>query len=57
VEATFQKDKPRKGSLEVFMVKDGKEHELWSAVDLGPPRALKEPDHDKIVALVKQLLA
>ncbi len=56
VEASMNKDKPRRGALEVKLVKDGKDYELWTAVNLGPPRNLKEPDMEAIVSRVKALI-
>ncbi len=52
----MNKDKPRRGALEVKLVKDGEDFELWTAVNLGPPRNLKEPDMEAIVSRVKALI-
>eukprot|EP01135_Chromosphaera_perkinsii_P004960 Nk52_evm4s307 gene=Nk52_evmTU4s307 len=51
-------DKPRRGAFECTFVrsKDKKSVEIWTGVKKGPPRKLKWPDHDEIIAKVKKEL-
>ena len=47
--------KPKRGSFEIFLVKDG-DVLLWSGAEKGPPRKLKFPEHTKIIELTKKHL-
>jgi len=50
-------EKPRSKSFEfIFIDSDGTEETLWSGLKLGPPRALKFPDKEKLVELFRAKL-
>jgi len=51
-------EKPRKGSFDISLEKDGKLEVLWSGLKKGPPRSDKfpEPFDDWISTIVKPKL-
>jgi len=56
IEVSLNPDgKPKRGSFEIFLVKDG-DVLLWSGAEKGPPRKLKFPEHTKIIELTKMHL-
>jgi len=56
IEVSLNPDgKPKRGSFEIFLVKDG-DVLLWSGAEKGPPRKLKFPEHTKIIELTKKHL-
>lgn len=39
--------KPKRGSFEIFIEKDGEKTQVWSGITKGPPRKDKFPDVEK----------
>lgn len=54
-EVEYNPSKPRKGSFEFTLVKDGKETLVWTGIKKGPPRKEKFPEtSDLIVDEIKK---
>uniref|UniRef100_A0A8C5HJR7 Selenoprotein H n=1 Tax=Gouania willdenowi TaxID=441366 RepID=A0A8C5HJR7_GOUWI len=49
-------EKPRRSSFEVTLKDEGKETCLWTGIKKGPPRKLKFPQPDVVVAALKEAL-
>jgi hypothetical protein len=47
--------KPKKGSFEIYMKRDGESEEklVWTGLDKGPPRAQKFPDPESLIAAIE----
>lgn len=57
VEADLNPSVPRRGSFEIIVVRDGEEDvTVWSGLEKGPPRKLKFPEAEQIVAEIDKLL-
>jgi len=46
--------KPKRGSFEIVLLKDGKEVLLWSGLSKGPPRKDKFPEPPAVVDMTKK---
>ncbi|KAM3612883.1 uncharacterized protein V6R79_016327 [Siganus canaliculatus] len=49
-------DKPRRNSFEITLRDGGKETSLWTGIKKGPPRKLKFPQPDIVVAALQEAL-
>uniref|UniRef100_A0A096MAH6 Selenoprotein H n=2 Tax=Poecilia formosa TaxID=48698 RepID=A0A096MAH6_POEFO len=49
-------EKPRRNSFEVTLLDGGKETSLWTGIKKGPPRKLKFPQPDSVVAALQEAL-
>lgn len=49
-------EKPRRNSFEITLVDGEKETELWTGIKKGPPRKLKFPQPDDVVAALQEAL-
>jgi len=56
IEVVINREKPRKGSFELTFERDGKKVELWTGVKKGPPRNLKFPDHEELLAEIESIV-
>lgn len=48
--------KPRRNSFEITLMDGGKETSLWTGIKKGPPRKLKFPQPDVVVAALQEAL-
>uniref|UniRef100_A0A3B3IHC4 Selenoprotein H n=1 Tax=Oryzias latipes TaxID=8090 RepID=A0A3B3IHC4_ORYLA len=49
-------EKPRRNSFEITLLDGAKETSLWTGIKKGPPRKLKFPQPDDVVAAFKDAL-
>uniref|UniRef100_A0A8C7YK20 Selenoprotein H n=1 Tax=Oryzias sinensis TaxID=183150 RepID=A0A8C7YK20_9TELE len=49
-------EKPRRNSFEITLLDGAKETSLWTGIKKGPPRKLKFPQPDDVVAALKDAL-
>ncbi|KAF3838453.1 hypothetical protein F7725_010221 [Dissostichus mawsoni] len=49
-------EKPRRNSFEITLQDGGKETSLWTGIKKGPPRKLKFPEPDVVVAALQDAL-
>ncbi|KAM4555800.1 selenoprotein H-like [Odontesthes bonariensis] len=49
-------EKPRRQSFEITLLDGGKETSLWTGIKKGPPRKLKFPQPDVVVAALQEAL-
>ncbi|TKS72333.1 Selenoprotein H [Collichthys lucidus] len=49
-------EKPRRNSFEITLLDGGKETSLWTGIKKGPPRKLKFPQPDDVVAALQEVL-
>ncbi|CAJ1058424.1 selenoprotein H [Xyrichtys novacula] len=49
-------EKPRRNSFEISLQDGGKETSLWTGIKKGPPRKLKFPQPDVVVAALLEAL-
>lgn len=47
---------PRRNSFEIILLDGGKETSLWTGIKKGPPRKLKFPQPDVVVAALQEAL-
>ncbi|XP_037636939.1 selenoprotein H isoform X2 [Sebastes umbrosus] len=52
----FNPEKPRRNSFEITLLDGGKETSLWTGIKKGPPRKLKFPQPDVVVAALQEAL-
>uniref|UniRef100_A0A3B3CPJ2 Selenoprotein H n=1 Tax=Oryzias melastigma TaxID=30732 RepID=A0A3B3CPJ2_ORYME len=52
----FNPEKPRRNSFEITLLDGSKETPLWTGIKKGPPRKLKFPQPDVVVAALKDAL-
>uniref|UniRef100_A0A8C2XQK2 Selenoprotein H n=1 Tax=Cyclopterus lumpus TaxID=8103 RepID=A0A8C2XQK2_CYCLU len=52
----FNPEKPRRNSFEITLLDGGKETCLWTGIKKGPPRKLKFPQPDVVVAALQEAL-
>lgn len=49
-------EKPRRNSFEITLLDGGKETSLWTGIKKGPPRKLKFPQPEDVVAALQKAL-
>uniref|UniRef100_A0A667Y2N0 Selenoprotein H n=1 Tax=Myripristis murdjan TaxID=586833 RepID=A0A667Y2N0_9TELE len=52
----FKPGKPRRDSFEITLVDGGKETTLWTGINRGPPRKVKFPESEVVLAALENAL-
>lgn len=52
----FNPEKPRRNSFEITLMDGDKEIPLWTGIKKGPPRKLKFPEPEVVVAALEEAL-